>query len=264
MALITLTTDFGLHDHYVGAMKGVILGIVPGAGIVDISHEIEPQNVRHAAFVLRHAFPWFPPCTIHVVVVDPGVGTRRRILLARYAGQFVLAPDNGILTWVHRDFEGEALFEVENRKYFHPQVSNTFHGRDIFAPVAAHLAAGAAPQSFGPRAESPELLSLPHRAEFHDNKLCGRIIHNDRFGNLITNIHQEQLELSNNSLPAWRARIDGADVGPLRSTFAEVAPNEIVVYVGSAGLVEVAANLGNAFRRFGRSDSIRVELYRCA
>ena len=156
--VITLLTDFGTQDWYVAAVKGVILQIAPEATIVDVTHDLGPQDVVQAAFVLRQTLKWFPPGTIHLAVVDPGVGSNRRLLAGRYAGQYVVAPDNGLITMVHHELPVEAVHWIANRSYALRSVSATFHGRDIMAPAAAHLAAGVAVRQLGP----PTDLSLIH------------------------------------------------------------------------------------------------------
>jgi len=287
MSIITLTTDYGLQDHYVGAIKGVILSIAPRAVVVDITHEVEPQNVAAGAFVLRQALEWFPPGTVHLAVVDPGVGTTRRILVAKYAGRFAVAPDNGLLTWLHRDFTVEALHLVEQREYFLPdtfrtefpsravdpsrdregavvptrsRISATFHGRDIMAPVAAHLVNGVAPEAFGRVVEHVELLPISHRAEWKDGVLRGQIIYVDRFGNLVSNVHAEQLSPTSGGFGkrGWAVSVNDSDVGPLRTTFGDVPVGGPVAYVGSSEFVEIAVNQGSAAERFGAPDSLVI------
>ena len=185
--IITLTTDFGVADGYVGTMKGVILGIVPDARLVDISHEITPQNVRQAAYVLYTAYPFFPPGTIHLAVVDPGVGgTRRPIALRTPKGYFV-GPDNGILSYVMAREPVEALVELADPRYRLPHVSHTFHGRDVFAPAAAHLAAGVPIAALGPPVADPVTFPPP-RLEVGPDIITGEVLHADRFGNVITSI----------------------------------------------------------------------------
>jgi S-adenosylmethionine hydrolase len=259
--LVTLTTDYGTRDHYVGAMKGVIASIAPKTRVVDITHEIEPFDVAAAAFVLWQTMPWFPAGSVHVAVVDPGVGTSRPILVAKIQGRYVVAPDNGLLTWVSHEFQVEALHRVEDPRYCLPQVSATFHGRDIMAPVAAHLTLGLQPAAFGPPAHSFERLPVPCRAERSGDTLVGQVIYVDRFGNLITNIHAEQLrELSGTER---RAQVWASDrpIGELRSTFAEALTGEPLVYVGSAGFVEIAINQGRAAAWIGADTAaVRVKI----
>jgi hypothetical protein len=258
MPIITLITDYGWRDYYVGAIKGVVLGIAPQANLVDITHDIEPHNVANAAFVLRHALPFYPPGTVHLVVVDPGVGTSRRILLAQYAGQFVVAPDNGIVTWLHRELGAEELRSVVEKKFFRPQSSATFHGRDVMAPVAAHLANGVAASEFGPTTDQVELLDQPSRSKMEAGVLHGRVIYVDRFGNLVTNIHHGQLA----ALPAGDREIwiGGARVGPLQRTFADVRPGEPLAYIGSLGSLEIAVNQGRAADRFAAGSAAAIEV----
>lgn len=153
MSVITLLTDFGTQDEYAGVMKGVILSLHPAALIVDISHQIAPQDVMQAAYMLRSSWQYFPAGTVHVTVVDPGVGGKRDILAAQYKRHFFLAPDNGILSMLAEEGDFQSLIRVENSGYFRNSVSRTFHGRDIFAPVAAHLSMGVKPENFGPRAD---------------------------------------------------------------------------------------------------------------
>jgi S-adenosylmethionine hydrolase len=200
-AIITLTTDFGLTDAYVAAMKGVILGINPEATLVDISHTIKPQNIPQAAFVLSTAYQFFPRKTIHLVVVDPGVGTERRAIILRTPSADFVAPDNGVLSYVLQQCKsvkdnaniqqvelepGMEVVTITKPQFWRSPVSPTFHGRDIFAPVAARLALGFPPIDFGETITSVTMLSLPHPYQAPDGSLVGYILHIDNFGNLIT------------------------------------------------------------------------------
>ncbi|MEK6797748.1 MAG: SAM-dependent chlorinase/fluorinase [Planctomycetota bacterium] len=257
--IITLLTDFGARDPYIAAVKGVILSIAPETRIVDITHEIAPRDIGQGAFVLRHALPWFPRETIHLAVVDPGVGSARRIVAGKYQGQYVVAPDNGLLTWVQRDLSLEAMHVVEDRRYFLPKVSNTFQGRDILAPVAAHLAKGVELRLLGPPAERIELLSVPHRAERTDNGWRGQIVYVDRFGNLITNLHRDQLFPSAGPPMAWDIFVNGESVGAIGRTFRDAKPGEPVAMIGSAELLEVAVRDGSAQALLGSGLELVVE-----
>lgn len=259
MPIISLLTDYGSRDAYVGVVKGVILGIAPQATIVDVTHEIEPFNVAHASFVLRQVWPWFPAGSVHLVVVDPGVGSERRIIVGKYAGQYVVAPDNGLVTWVHRDFACEALHVAEDRRYFLPKLSTTFHGRDIMAPVAAHLASGVTLRNFGRVADRLETLPMPLRAERMGPGWRGEVVYVDRFGNLVTNIQEEQLG-SPRSAEAWGISVDGVNVGPIRMTFSDVAVGSPVAYFGGAGFLEIAINRGRAVERFGTTPVVEAAL----
>jgi len=244
MPIITLLTDYGLRDHYVGELKGVIFTIAPKAQIVDITHDIEPFNVRQAAFVLQRIWTRFPAGTVHLAVVDPGVGSDRRIILGQYAGRFVVAPDNGLVTWVHREYEAEAMFVVEDRRYFLPQISSTFHGRDIMAPVAAHLANGVPPRAFGRVTDRLEMLPIPHRATATEGGWLGSVIYVDRFGNAMTGLRASAVRRDG------RLVMGGRRVGHAR-VYSETLPGEIFWYENSLGLVEVAANAASAAATLG-------------
>jgi len=258
--LITLITDFGTRDPYVGAMKGVIAGIAPKCRVIDITHQVPPFNIQHAAYVLRSIWPWYPPGTIHVAVVDPGVGSDRDIVLAGYAGRYVLAPDNGLITMVHRDYPIDELYVVENRSFFIPQPSATFHGRDIFSPVAAHLANGVKPSRFGRAADHVEVLSLELKGTVTNDGVTGRIIYQDRFGNLVTNIGRDDLGPICRRPENTEVFIDDASVGPLRCAYHEVAPGEPLALIGSLGFLEISVNQGNAAERFSVSESTQVQV----
>ncbi len=260
MAIITLLTDYGTRDYYLAAVKGVICSLAPEARIVDITHEIEPFNVAQAAFVLRQVWPWFPSGTVHAVIVDPGVGSERRILLAQFAGRFAIAPDNGLLTYVHRDFPVQAMHIVEDRRLFLPNIAATFHGRDIIAPAAAHLASGVKPRSFGRMTDRLETLAIPHKAEPKDGGWLGRVLYVDRFGTLITNIREDQLGPAPSQHYAWVVVVNGESIGPIRNAFHEVAIGSPIAYVGGAGHLEVALNQGRAIDRFGPLDALSIEL----
>ena len=258
-AIISLTTDFGLSDPYVAAMKGVILSRNPDAVIVDISHDIRPQRIEQGAFVLAAAWPYFPAGSIHIAVVDPGVGTSRAaIVLSTPKGTFV-GPDNGILSAALPDEERPACTEGPRRvslpaghsarclsddRFHRRPVSETFHGRDIFAPVAAHLSLGVPPEELGPRLS--EVVALPafRAVPLADGALAGRIVHVDRFGNLVSDVHADQL-LSNRIT----AEIGGRRIAGLGRTYAE--SEGLVALIGSSGFLEVALREGSAAREIG-------------
>ncbi|RPI11736.1 MAG: hypothetical protein EHM65_06815 [Acidobacteriales bacterium] len=246
--MITLTTDFGLSDHFAAAMKGVILGIEPRARIVDITHDIAPFAITEAAFVLAEAARCFPPETVHVVVVDPGVGTSRRPILVHAAGQYFVAPDNGVLSLIYAR-ERHRVRAITAERFFRQPVSRTFHGRDIFAPVAAHLARGVPPPRFG------KLISDYARGDFAaptphgPRRWTGRVLKVDRFGNLITNFAVEDfpaLESSPFNVKAGRRRVTQC----VRS-YAEGPPGGLILIAGSSGFLEVAANLASAAKLTG-------------
>jgi S-adenosylmethionine hydrolase len=243
-SIITLTTDFGRDSAYVAVMKGVILSINPAAVIVDISHAVAPQNIAEGAFVLGEATRWFPPDSIHVAVVDPGVGTNRKIVYARVGDQQYVCPDNGLLSYVCRDKRPEHAFEVTNRSLFLAEVSNTFHGRDIMAPVAARLSFGFTPEQLGPPLQTLKLFDWP-RPERRGNAIVGRILHADSFGNLITNVRREDLPgdigPADFFVESAQHRFDG-----IVKTYSESPPGKPAALFGSSGLLELAVVQGNA------------------
>lgn len=245
MAIITLLTDFGTRDHYVAAMKGVIHRIAPRVSIVDITHEISAQNILEAAFTLRQSLIWYPTGTVHVAVVDPGVGSSRCILAGRYSGQIVLAPDNGLLSLLHRDLRLEELYSVEQERFFLPNVSSTFHGRDIFAPVAAHIASGLRLSMLGPRVRELEVLPLASPKRSGD-EIRGCVLHVDRFGNLITNIGIEMLANDMRRGKSFCVRVADRDVGPICNNYSNVDHGELLALIGSSGTIEISVNGGNA------------------
>ena len=246
MSVITLTTDFGEADHYIACMKGVILQIAPATRIVDVTHTISPHNVVHGAFILRQIFDCFPDGTIHVAVVDPGVGSSRRLIAARYGGQIVLAPDNGLVSLIHRDFVLSELRVIENSRMFRGEISPTFHGRDILAPVAAHLSRGVTLEPVGPIIDRLEILNLDEVRPLPDGGLEGQVLYVDHFGNLITNISSAELGQLGDAGPHMNVHVGPLRVGPLRYTYGDVNPGEIVAIIGSSGMLEVAINQGNA------------------
>jgi S-adenosylmethionine hydrolase len=258
MPIVTLITDFGLQDHYVACLKGEILSRAPQTVIVDVTHDVPAHNVLHAAFVLRQCFPHFPPKTIHALVVDPTVGGGRQILAARYSGQLVVAPDNGLVSLLHRDAQLEELRSVENLQLFSQPVSSTFHGRDIIGPIAGHLAAGGKLADVGPLKSRLELLDLPQPRTNPDNSTEGQVIYVDRFGNLVSNLHRSNLMRSLANLPNARVWLGAECVGPVRQSYQEVSAGETLALFGSAGLLEVAVNLGSAAQRLQATVGARV------
>ncbi len=246
MPIITLTTDFGLDDGYVGTMQGVILSIAAGATLVDLSHQVPPQDVRAGAFVLYQAVPFFPRDTIHLVVVDPGVGSQRRALAVHTSQGTFVAPDNGVLSYVLASTNVHEAVSLTNPAYRLPQVSATFHGRDIFAPAAAHLANGVPLTELGPRAINLVRLALPEAEFTPGGDLIAHVLHVDHFGNLILDVTAGDLAEEVTFELAGR-RIEG-----LSRTFADVAPGDPVAYVGSTwDHVEIALRDGNAAEEIG-------------
>jgi S-adenosylmethionine hydrolase len=258
--LITLTTDYGTRDHYVATLKGVVHSIAPKAQLVDVTHEIAPFEVGHAAFVLRQIWPYYPEGTIHVAVVDPGVGTSRRVLIARYSGQYLIAPDNGLVTFLHREMRTEAMHVVENRQYCLKTVATTFDGRDVLAPVAAHLANGVKLRDFGRTTDRVEILPLASRPEVTGRGLIGQVLYTDRFGNLVSNIGRAHLNALGLQKAAYLVFVNGEEVGPIRRAFAEVDVDQPLAYFGGGELLEIALNRGRAVDRFGSGQDVRIEV----
>jgi len=241
--ILTLTTDFGLADHFVGAMKGVILGICPAAQIVDISHGVTPFEIAEGAYLIAQAWCHFPRKTVHVVVVDPGVGTARRPILVEAAGQYFVGPDNGVLSMVYLH-EPCKVRHVTNEKLFRHPVSRTFHGRDIFAPVGAHVAAGVAPARVGKLMRDflkPEF-DKPRRAG--KRTWIGRILKIDRFGNIVTNFHVD--EFGDLETRHFTLALGPREVTALVRNYAECAAGELCLILGSSGYYEVSLREASA------------------
>jgi S-adenosylmethionine hydrolase len=255
MPIITLLTDFGSEDYFVGAMKGTILSINSAACIVDITHEIPPQDIRAAAFNLLAAYKNFPSGTIHIGVVDPGVGSARRGIIIECASQFFVGPDNGLFSWICEREGNFRAIHLTNENFFRHPVSNTFHGRDIFAPVAAALSNGAALEDFGPVIDDlVQLESLEPRIV--DGVIEATIIHIDRFGNCITNLTSDHLAAG------IKLVINGREVSFFRKFFADnrMGQGDLFCLVGSAGFVEIAAQNSSAAKvlEARRGDSVSV------
>jgi S-adenosylmethionine hydrolase len=264
MAIISLITDFGHHDEYPGLMKAVILGINPRAAIVDISHAVEPQDIVQAAFLLESAYPYFPPGSIHLVVVDPGVGTRRALLYLEANGHRFLAPDNGVLSLVMNPLQPVALRRLDNPALWRPRVSATFHGRDILAPSAAHLSKGVNARQLGPPLDPSAMTLLPDlRAQrLQDGTIVGRIVHIDRFGNLVTNMDAGLLQDEEETAtgPPVLIRLAGQTIVGIRRTYAEVEAGRPLALIGSRGYLEIAVNCGSARSHFkvNKGDDVTV------
>ena len=259
MAIITLTTDFGTRDHFAAAMKGVILAIAPKTAIVDITHEIEPFAVAEAAFTVAEAWPSFPAKTIHVVVVDPGVGSPRRPILVEAGGHYFIGPDNGVFGRIYAGEPKARVRHLRAAKYFAGQVSQTFHGRDVFAPVAAHLAAGQVrPASLGPRITDSRRTGLESPTRTGTRTWAGVVLKADRFGNLITNFHVAVFPDILRRPISLLAGIHQVDF--LVRNYAEASPGEPVAIIGSSGYLEVVINQGSAAKQLGCGAGTPVEL----
>ncbi|MBO0860313.1 MAG: SAM-dependent chlorinase/fluorinase [Chloracidobacterium sp.] len=243
--MITLLTDFGLSDYFVPAVKGVILTINPEVTIVDITHDMAAHDIQAAAFTLGACYRDFPSETVHVVVVDPGVGSPRRAIIASAGGYFFVGPDNGVFSFVYDRESNPRIFHITNDQYFRHPVSATFHGRDVFAPVAAHIASGIKPEEIGVEVDDYVRFEIPRpHAELIESKgmIEGRIIHIDHFGNLVTNFTEAELK-PDRIAPSTKMHIGGREVGRFNAYFAEAdAPgrDDLFAYRGSAGFWEIA------------------------
>jgi S-adenosylmethionine hydrolase len=246
--VVTLLTDFGAADPYVAAMKGVILSACPAATIVDISHDIPPQDVMAAALVLAQAAPYFPAGTLHVVVVDPTVGTDRRVLAGRFEEQLFLFPDNGVITFVAETMTMYALAVVRAAETPSASASMTFHGRDIFAPLAGQILRGQDVSKLGPSPSTYKTLDVPQPIE-QDEHLVGQVIYADRFGNLVSNIPAKTVRRHWPDTGRLIVICAGRPVGQIHGTYAHVADGAALALFNSMGLLEVAVNRGSAAQR---------------
>ena len=251
MRIITLTTDFGAGDHYVGVMKGVIAGINPSAVVIDITHGIEAYNIAEAAFKLHASYSYFPEGAIHVAVIDPGVGSARRAIAAEAGGYRFVGPDNGVFSMIFDKFGVDRMARITNPEFMLPTVSATFHGRDIFAPAAAHLSKGIALEELGDVLTSYKSLDVP---EAHDggDVITGRAIYADRFGNLVTNIPGSVITNSAG------VRAGDVTINSLSVNYADGKEGELIALVGSSGFLEISVNKGSAFEFFGRLPEVEV------
>jgi S-adenosyl-L-methionine hydrolase (adenosine-forming) len=238
--IITLTTDFGTCDGFVAQMKGKILGINPHAQIVDVTHDIEPFAIMEAALVLKGMSRCFPPGTIHVAVVDPGVGTSRRGMVMKVCDRLFVGPDNGLFSLIASAEEPREIREISNPEYFSADPHPTFHGRDVFAPVAAHLSAGKSFDAVGPQIDDPVVLSLP-AVRSTDQGLQGEVIYVDRFGNLFSTIEAGMIARPVAAVLIGEVAIDG-----ISHFFGEVEQGRLVALINSFGLLEIAVNQGSA------------------
>lgn len=259
MTIITLTTDFGLRDGFAGILKGVIYDIAPEAKIVDISHNIAPQNILEGAFTLGRAAPFFPPGTVHIYVVDPGVGTQRRPLATQIGDQYFVGPDNGILTALIEDAERNQktvdFVHLNNPKYWLPKVSHTFHGRDVFAPVGAHLANGALLHALGPRLSDPVRIELPH-PDKTENGWSAHVIRIDIFGNLATDLPVSAFQGHTDIL----IRLRGAEMNGIVESYGRRQPGDLIALVDSEDYLEIALVNGSAAQKLGASVGDVVEV----
>jgi S-adenosylmethionine hydrolase len=260
VTIITLSTDFGLKDGNVGVMKGVIWGIAPAAQIADLSHLIAPQNILEGTLILGRSAPYFPTGSIHVMVVDPGVGTARRPIAARLGKQLFVGPDNGLCTLMletaQRNAEDIEIVHLDNPRYWLKEVSDVFHGRDIFSPVAAHLANGVALTDLGAHIQDPVRLEIPRPTRTPQGYLA-QIVYIDSFGNLATNLRREDLPEDGSLV---KMRIQGLELKGMARTFGERPVGELVLLYGSTGSLIVSVVNGSAAARLGSRVNDPVEV----
>lgn len=261
--LIALITDFGEQDWYVGTMKGVIKNIAPEAEIIDVCHQVPAQSVVAGAFVLRNAYEFFPAGTVFCVVVDPGVGTRREAIVASDGKYFFVAPNNGVLALVAKEARDWHVHRITRRKFLLPSVSATFQGRDVFAPVAAHLARGKEIAAFGPPLKRFVTLKGLQPRRVGRNVLVGKVLYIDTFGNLITNVRREELLRLGRKAPATMIAVSGKTLRGIHKTFGSVRRGQALAYWGSSGWLEIGVNHGNAAEvfqaRVGTVVEVRIE-----
>lgn len=257
--IITLLTDFGFKDSYVASMKGVILNINPECRVVDITHQIHPQDITEGAFVLANAFSYFPEGTIHLAVVDPEVGGARNPILIVTDRFFFIGPDNGIFSLALHEERMKSAYVLTERRFFRPEISSTFHGRDIFAPVAGHLTLGIPPKAFGKRIDSYKTLNLPDPM-VKRRRLVGEVIHVDAFGNLITSIDQVTFSKFHQGRP-FRIKVKNRIIPRISMGYWEGKKGELIALFGSGGFLEIAVREGNAQKRFQmkRGDKVFIE-----
>lgn len=259
--IITLTTDFGLNDHFVGAMKGVILEIVPEAAIVDISHAVQAFDVLDGAIAISQAYSYFPTGTVHVVVVDPGVGSARRPIIASSDGYHFVSPDNGVLSMVYAKEERIHVRHVTSDHYFRQPVSNTFHGRDIFAPVGAYLAKQVDSHKFGEEIEDYVRFAAPRPKPAGDNRIRAVVLKVDKFGNLITNVTPQDVPTLFSDNPGkFKILVGSKEVTEIRTSYADGAPGQVFGILGSMGYLEIAANRAPANQITGANKGSEVNI----
>lgn len=264
--IVCLLTDFGLRDGYVAAIKGVIYSIAPDVNIIDISHEIDPFSISSGAYVLYSVVPYFPPDTVFVAVVDPGVGTDRRGIIIRSCGRIFIGPDNGLFSWVLTDRMAE-VFSIDtdgiSSSYVSHEISSTFHGRDIFAPLAARIAMGADIQSLAMPTEVPPIISEWITPGESPISLTGQVIHIDRFGNIVTNITKELFSNWRRRYLEPRAKfvVEVKSFKVLiKKTYGEVPEGELIALWGSSGHLEISVNRGHAANRLSLSYMEQVRI----
>ena len=257
--MITLTTDFGLTEHYVGAMKGVIYSINPSVQLVDITNAVQSFDILDGAIAISQAYSYFPKDTVHMVVVDPGVGGPRRPIIANVGQYLFVAPDNGVLSLVYEREERVTVRQITSDYYFHQPVSNTFHGRDVFAPVAAYLSKGVDASKFGEEVSDYVRFAAPKPKAIAANQWKGIVLKTDKFGNLVTNITAKDIpQIFDGSSNAFKISVGKTEVIKLCSSYSQGAQGELFAIVGSTGFLEISANKAAASRVAGADKGSEV------
>ena len=260
-SIVTLTTDFGVQDHFVGTMKGVMIDINPDVKFVDISHAVQPFDVFDAALTIAQAYPYFPTSTVHMVIVDPGVGTARRPIVVSTEKYLFVAPDNGVLSLIYDREERLSVRSISADHYFLQPLSNTFHGRDIFSPIAAYLSKGVDPARMGEEVTDFVRFSAPKPKSAGNGTLRGVVLKVDRFGNLITNITAKEAPgLFQPEPQSFKITVGNREVNQIRTAYADGAPGEVFGIIGSMGFLEIAANRGAASKMLEASKGTDVNL----
>jgi S-adenosylmethionine hydrolase len=259
--LITLTTDFGTSEHYVGAMKGVIYNINPTAVIVDICNSVHSYDLLDGALTISQAYAYFPANTVHVVVVDPGVGSARRPIMVSAGNHVFLAPDNGVLSFVYEREERLTVRHITSEHYFVQPVSNTFHGRDIFAACAAWASKGVEPPKFGDEIQDFVRFAAPKPKQLNPQLIKGIVMKVDKFGNLITNISPKDVPaIVANPAPRFKVLVGKAEIKEFKQSYSQGAPGEVFALLGSMGYLEIATNRGSAHQLVGADKGAEVSL----
>ena len=259
--IVTLTTDFGEQDYYVGAMKGVILDVCPDTEVIDLCHNVLPYDILDAAFTIAQSYRWFPLRTVHLVVVDPGVGSQRRPIIVSGDRHFFIGPDNGVFSFIYPEQEKLTVWHITGDHYFHQPVSNTFHARDVFAAVAGWLAKGVEARQFGDEIEDYVKLSIPKAQAVNDKSWKGMVLKVDRFGNVITNIAAADCPaLFAEPTPPFKLTAGGKDITKLVPNYAEGGQGEIFALLGSSGYLEIATNRGGAGKLLSLNRGAEVTL----
>ena len=256
---IVLATDFGIEDTFVGVMKGVISYYAPRSRVIDLTHHIRPQDILHGSYSLRIAFPYFPKQTIFVCVVDPGVGSERSAIALKASDKILVLPNNGLCSLILNDYDLQEAVYLSNAKYHLSEVSSTFHGRDIFSPVAAHLASGVPLEKLGSNIEPKDIIRLNQVSNTlqEDGPIQSRIIHVDHFGNCITAIQKDSITLEAIN---WKVRVKNTEISSISKTYSDVSQGELLAYFGSDGFLEIALRNGNASQALGASIGETIQL----